>query len=165
MKFKLLILTQLVIAVIVAFVIYNKYRVAPNIEFQQLELTDLSGKSVNLQSYAGKNVFITMWAPWCRDCIEEMPALQYVKDKLVKDNFVFLAISGYDIQKEKVFADKFPYDFQYLHMTQKFDEIGIHAIPTNYIINTKGKIVYEKVGAEDNWTSEETIEMIRDLVK
>jgi hypothetical protein len=50
-------------------------------------------------------------------------------------------------------------------MTEKLKEIGVHAIPTNYIINSKGKVVYEKVGAEANWRSQETISRIRDLVK
>lgn len=150
---------------LVVYSLYSKYRVAPNIEFFELDLTDLDGNKVDLQSYAGKNILITMWAPWCRDCRAEMPALQYVKDQLVDDNFVFLAISGYDIVKEKQFADQFPYDFDYLHMSQTLKDVGVHAIPTNYIINSKGKVVYEKVGAEPDWKSEETIEMVRDLVK
>ncbi|MGB0886453.1 MAG: peroxiredoxin family protein, partial [Chitinophagales bacterium] len=106
-----------------------------------------------------------MWAPWCRDCLVEMPDLQFVKNKLEKDNFVFLAISGFNLEKEKAYAEKMPFDFTYLHMSEKLKEIGVHAIPTNYIINSKGKIVYEKVGAEADWKSEETIEMVRELVK
>ena len=53
----------------------------------------------------------------------------------------------------------------FLHMSQKLEEIDIYSIPTNYIINKKGKVVYEKVGAESDWRSKETIDKIIRLVK
>lgn len=154
----------LIVLLVLGFM-YKKYRIAPDIQFHQLSLTDLDKNVVNFQDYAGKNIFVTMWAPWCRDCLVEMPDLQYLKNQLTEDKFVFLAISGFDIVKEKAYADKMPYDFTYLHMRQKLKEIGIHALPTNYIVNSKGKIVYEKVGAEADWKSDETINKIRELVK
>lgn len=163
MKYKNLILAILVFGV--ALFLYKRYRIAPSIEFKKLTLMDLDKNPVSLEDYEGKNVFITMWAPWCGDCLAEMPDLQFVKEQLVNDNFVFLAISGYDIQKEKIYANKTNFDFVYLHMTEKLKEIDVHAIPTNYIINSKGKVVYEKVGAEANWRSQETINRIRELVK
>lgn len=162
---KLYFILSISVLILIGVWAYTKYRVAPKIEFAQLDLTDLEGNKMTLESFAGKNIFITMWAPWCRDCLVEMPALQYVKDKLKDDNFVFLAISDFNIEKEKAYANRTPYDFQYLHMKQTLKEIGIHAIPTNYILNSKGKIVYQKIGAEADWKSAETIEMIRNLVK
>ncbi|MFT4645510.1 MAG: thiol-disulfide isomerase/thioredoxin [Planctomycetota bacterium] len=165
MKNKILFISVVIIAIAISIFSYKKYRVPPTIQFEHLTLTDLEGNATSLQNYAGKNIFITMWAPWCIDCLKEMPALQYVKDQLRDENFVFLAISGYDIQKEKAFADKMPYDFDYLHMSQKLKDINIHTIPTNYIISEKGKVVYEKVGAEADWLSEKTINSMRHLVK
>lgn len=148
----------------VAFYFYSKYRIAPKIEFKELNLQNLEGEKVSLQDYAGKNIFITMWAPWCKDCLVEMPDLQNLKEKLNNDNFIILAISDFDIEKEKSYAEKFDYDFEYLHLNKSFKDLSIFAIPTNYIINTKGKVVYEKVGAEKDWQSKETIEKIRLLI-
>lgn len=165
MKTKILIITFLALIVGISIFFYKKYKVPPSIVFEKLTITDLEGNATSLQKYAGKNIFITMWAPWCRDCIVEMPALQFVKDKLKEDDFVFLAISDYDIQKEKAFAEKMPYNFDYLHLSEQFKDLKIYAIPTNYIINKKGVIVYQKVGAEANWLSEKTIQKIKDLVK
>ncbi|MGB1248880.1 MAG: peroxiredoxin family protein [Chitinophagales bacterium] len=153
----------LVIAGVVVFM-YSKYRVPPKVEFQQLTLVDLEGNSASLDDYAGKNIFITMWATWCKDCLVEMPDLQHVKEQLADENFVFLAISDYDIEKERAYATENDFDFTYLHMTESLKDIGIHAIPTNYIINQEGKVVYEKVGA-DLWREDATIQMIKDLVK
>lgn len=165
MKIKIVLLSIIIIGTFLAISTYKKYRTAPSIEFASLTLTDLEGNKTSLQNYAGKNIFIMMWAPWCKDCIVEMPALQYVKDQLEDDDFVFLAISGYDREKEKAFAEKFPYDFEYLHMEEKLQEIGIFAIPTNYIINKKGKVVYNKVGPEKDWLSKRTLQKIKNLVK
>ena len=165
MKNKILILAFITTVIAIAIFSYKKYRIPPTIEFEELTLTDLDGQPTSLQAYAGKNIFITMWAPWCADCIKEMPALQFVKDQLKEEDFVFLAISGYDIKKEKAFANKFPYDFDYLHMSEKLAAINIHAIPTNYIINKKGKVVYKKVGAEKDWLSKKTLQRIKNLIQ
>ena len=145
--------------------LYTKYKVPPTIEFHELSLTDLNNNPVNLSEYAGKNIFISFWAPWCGDCINEMPDLQFVYNRLKDENFVFLAISGYDIAKEKRYVTKNNFDITFLHMTQKLKEIDIYSIPTNYIINQKGKVVYEKVGAESNWRSQETMDKILSLIK
>lgn len=161
--FRKIILALLILGSV--FFFYNKYNVAPTIKFHELSLTDLDGKKVNLQDYAGTNIFITMWAPWCRDCLSEMPDLQFISKQLKKDNFIFLAISGYDIEKERNFALSRDYDFDFLHMNESLKFMGVHSIPTNYILNTEGKVVYEKVGAELNWRSKETLDMLRALVK
>ena len=165
MKNRILFLTLVLTILLISFYSYKEYNIPPTIAFEKLTLTDLEGNPTSLQNYAGKNIFISMWAPWCRDCLEEMPALQFVKEQLIEEDFVFLAISDYDIKKEKQFSEKFPYEFDYLHLTEKFSAINIHAIPTNYIINKNGNIVYQKVGAEDNWLSYETIQKIKNLVK
>ncbi|GAB3922823.1 hypothetical protein GCM10028827_08430 [Mucilaginibacter myungsuensis] len=52
------------------------------------------GKKVKLSEYAGKVVFVDLWATWCGPCIAEMPALEKLKERY-KDNpnIVFLSIS------------------------------------------------------------------------
>ena len=147
-----------------ALFLYQKYRVPPKIDFVALNTTDLQGQPVDLNDYLGKNIFITMWAPWCIDCIAEMPSIQELSDNLKDEDFVFLAISGYDIQKELNFKNKNTYNFQYLHMDETLKDIGIHSIPTNYILNKKGEVVYEKVGSE-NWAEAAKIASVKALVK
>ena len=55
--------------------------------------------------------------------------------------------------------------FERLKSSTVLKEIDIYSIPTNYIINQKGKVVYEKVGAESNWRSQETMDKILSLVQ
>ncbi|MBK7651800.1 MAG: redoxin domain-containing protein [Flammeovirgaceae bacterium] len=47
------------------------------ISLEDISLTDLSGKAIDLSQYKGKTVFINFWATWCRPCLQEMPAYHW----------------------------------------------------------------------------------------
>ena len=54
------------------------------------------------------------------------------------------------------FKDQKGYPFTFLKLNNAFGNIGIASIPTTYLLNTKGEIVYNKVGYID-WEDESTI--------
>ena len=39
-------------------------------------LRDMDGQSVTLSKYAGKPIFLNLWATWCGYCIQEMPSIE-----------------------------------------------------------------------------------------
>jgi thiol-disulfide isomerase/thioredoxin len=58
-----------------------------------LTLKDLEGKTHRLADYKGKVVLINFWATWCAPCVQEMPSIQRLKDKLAGRPFVVLAVN------------------------------------------------------------------------
>jgi len=52
----------------------------------------------------------------------------------------------------------------FLQSKQSFDQIGVRAYPTSYLINKKGEVVFEKVGPEQ-WDSPEMETHFRELVQ
>jgi len=144
--------------------LYIKYRVAPDMRFAELKLSTLEGTPAKLSDYKGKAIFLNFWASWCGDCIKEMPSIEKAQQLLQNDNVVFLLVSDESAEKVKAFQERKPYDFNYLLSAQPFDELGIHAIPTTYLINKNGEVVYTKVGGED-WSMPEMVERIRNLGK
>src|SRR5919202_4860871 len=54
---------------------------------------DLAGRPVQLAALRGKVVFINVWATWCPPCIEEMPTIQRLYERLHDRGVEVLAIS------------------------------------------------------------------------
>lgn len=64
---------------------------------QRFELKSLEGETVSLSAYDGKVVFLNFWATWCPPCVEEMPSMRRLREKLADDDrFVMLAVSADD---------------------------------------------------------------------
>lgn len=143
---------------------YVKYRVAPGIAFSDLPLKTVAGAPVHLSDYKGKVVFINFWATWCGDCRVEMPSIENAQAELEKDSVVFLLVTDEAQEKIAAFAENHSYPFHYLLTSKKLGDLGIHALPTTYIIGRDGSIVYTKVGGEQ-WDTPDMIGRIRDMAK
>ena len=50
-------------------------------------------KRITLNAFRGHFVIVNFWASWCPPCINEMPSLDRLAEKLAKDNFMVIAIS------------------------------------------------------------------------
>jgi len=68
---------------------------APNFHY-----VNIKGDTVSQTDFAGKVIYIDLWATWCPACIEETPHFQELEGKYADDNIVFLSIS-IDSDKKK----------------------------------------------------------------
>jgi thiol-disulfide isomerase/thioredoxin len=48
---------------------------------------------VSLSDYRGKVVQVNIWATWCPPCVDEMPSIEKLYQKLKGGNFEILAVS------------------------------------------------------------------------
>lgn len=153
----------ILIALIIAVVVrqYITYRVAPDLDVQQLSLTTLDGTPVDLDSYKGKALFLNFYATWCPPCNAEMPALEEMKQILGTEQMVYLAISDEDPRKIESFKQKHGSSFAFVRSSIPLGEFGVNTIPTTFILNADNKVVLDEVGGL-NWSSERIINKIRD---
>lgn len=155
----------LVIAIIaiVGMYFYNKYNVAPSINIAKLEVIDQDTNTFDIASLKGKKVIVSFYASWCPPCREELKTLNKIKDeKLV--GIEILAITDEGIEKLTEFKNKKQYTFTFLTLANPFSKIGINSIPTTYLLNTKGEIVYNNVGYID-WEDESTLQHLTSLME
>lgn len=57
------------------------------------EATDISGNKFSYKNYAGKYLFIDIWATWCVPCRMEIPYLEHLKQKYAGQSIEFVSVS------------------------------------------------------------------------
>lgn len=116
-----------------------------------------SDRKVSLDELRGKVVVLNFWATWCPPCIEEMPSLVQLQQKMKGKGVEVLAIS--------VDADQSAYnDFLKQHNVdlltvrdadQKSNNLyGTFKFPETYIIDRQGVLRRKFIGAIDWGTPE-----------
>ena len=60
---------------------------APNFTVQDAD------RKLTLSDYQGKTVVLNFWATWCPPCVEEMPSLIQMQQRLKDKGVVVLAVS------------------------------------------------------------------------
>jgi len=139
--------------------------VAHQTESADFSLIDLDGQTHQLSDYAGKVVLVSFWATWCPECILEMPSLEALSHTLPNDRLIILAINVADEQKlVQSFAERHNLTYPILldQDLEAYKNWPVLGVPTTFVINQRGKIVYSAVGAID-WSNPATIAKIRAL--
>ncbi len=151
------------LGLIVALFFYNKYKVAPGINFHKLTLFSSDGEPVKWTDFEGKKLIVSFGASWCPNCIDELKMINSIKAQSLMDVQI-IVISDEPIEKVKAFYERKGYPFTFLKMQQSFNSIGVNAIPTTYILNTKLEVKDETVGYID-WKDVSTVEHFKKLME
>lgn len=157
-------IVALVLALGLGVRLYYKYRVAPDIAFAGLQLYTPEGEARSLADYKGKTIFLNFWATWCADCIKEMPSMVNAQQQVDPNKFVFVLISDEAPEKVAAWRDRKQYPFEFLVIRKPMGELGIHAIPTTYLLNKSGQVISTKVGGE-KWDAPEMIERLKKMAE
>jgi len=101
-----------------------------------------------LAKHKGKVIYVDFWASWCGPCINELPALEKLKEQYVKKGVVFISISTDDqftAWKSKVDQLKMDSLYSFLLANNKTSQLikslDIKTIPRFLLIDKTGKIV------------------------
>jgi len=113
-------------------------------------LADLEGRSHRLSDYRGQVVLVNFWATWCPPCVEEMPSMQRLKERLADEPFVILAVNMAETEGDiQTFLHKVAVDFPLL-MDREGEVVKawrIFAFPTSFVLDPDGRIRYALYGA------------------
>ncbi len=108
----------------------------------------IDNKKITLSEYQGKkNVLIIFWATWCSPCLEEIPIIKRIREKYSGENLeiIYVSYASDYLKYLKFIKEK---KMNWINIYNDVDLInsygGYKAIPRIYLINTFGKIVYNK---------------------
>ena len=129
-------------------------------------LEGIDGKEVALDDYNGKFVLLNFWATWCAPCRKEMPAMSNLHNEFGADALEVVGVHvGPSLAGVKKFLEAVPVSFTILmDKDMSLASWGVQGLPTTFLINPEGKLVYKAVG-EREWDSPEMVKFLKDLVQ
>lgn len=132
----------------------------------ELNLKDLASNAFNLENTRGKVVLVNFWATWCGPCVEEVPSLSRLVDKMKGKPFEVVAVNiGEDPETIREFVRSIPVNFQIL-LDQQGNAVRdwqVYAYPSNYLLDKQGMIRFAYRGALE-WDAPEIVSTIETLL-
>jgi peroxiredoxin len=132
-------------------------------------LKDIDGKLRRLSENRGKVVLVNFWATWCPPCRREMPSMQRAWKQLKGENFEMLAVNvGED--EDTIFGFTFSTGVELTFPilldrdAQVIKAWPVIALPTSFVVDPQGRIVYRAVGGRE-WDDPELLKKIRELMR
>ncbi len=114
------------------------------IDFELPKLS--SNETIKLSSFVGKNlILLNFWTTWCPYCLREIPELKQLQKKYENKGLKIIAVN---ISEKETEVSKFVKK-QQINYTILLDSKGkvarqysVRGIPTNFLINLKGEIIF-----------------------
>ncbi|HBI14846.1 MAG TPA: thioredoxin [Desulfobulbaceae bacterium] len=126
-------------------------------------LTDLHGRNWRLADLQGKVVFLNFWATWCQPCLQEMPSMAALDEKMAKESFQMLTILYNDRpQIAENLLRKTGLSFPVLVDTNGVAarQYGLTGVPETYIIDPQGVLREKFIGPAD-WGSAKALALLK----
>ncbi len=128
----------------------------------QFNMSDGS-TTIDLGKLRGRVVVLNLWASWCAPCVEELPSLLALQQKLPQ-----LAVIGVSTDQDEGVYRKF-LALHHVSIPSVRDSgqtvnalYGTVQIPETYIIDRNGILRRKFIGAQD-WTSPEIVNYLTKL--
>jgi cytochrome c biogenesis protein CcmG, thiol:disulfide interchange protein DsbE len=124
-----------------------------------------STRQVTLSQFKGQVVVLNFWATWCPPCIEEMPSLVEMQQKMKDKGITVLAVSvDEDADAYRQFlVDHHVNLLSVRDADQKANELyGTFKFPETYIIDRSGIVRRKFIGPVD-WTEPDVMEYLEKL--
>lgn len=122
-------------------------------------------RKITLSELHGKTVVLNFWATWCPPCVEEMPSLLSMQQRLKDKGVTVLAVS---VDVDDNAYHRFLKDHNVNLLTvrdpdQKSNRLyGTFRYPETYVIDRNGKVRRKFIGPVD-WNQPEVVEFLSKL--
>ncbi|MDD2562935.1 MAG: TlpA disulfide reductase family protein [Salinivirgaceae bacterium] len=120
----------------------------------EMTFISLDKHRFQLSDFTEKPIFLTWWATWCHHCVAELSQLQQLSNNSSSDAHI-LILTNEDPAHVKQFLESRGYSIPiYVVTGYNGGNLNANSLPTSFVIDKSGTIVYKKTGAT-KWGSDE----------
>jgi thiol-disulfide isomerase/thioredoxin len=128
-------------------------------------LLSVDGDTTSLASFAGRVLFINVWATWCAPCVAELASIERLHESMAGAPVTFLIVSPEPVDRVAVFQRRYGYRLPvHVELREMPAAFGLRVLPTTYIVSAAGEIVLRHRGAAD-WDKGAVREFLHHLVE
>jgi len=112
---------------------------------------------ISLDQYRNKIVYVDFWASWCKPCRESFPFMNEMQKKYANKGLQIIAINLDDQRSAaNAFLSKYPAQFKVAYDPQGTTptSYGVEVMPTSYLLDRRGNIIFTHKGFKQNQTGE-----------
>jgi cytochrome c biogenesis protein CcmG, thiol:disulfide interchange protein DsbE len=124
-----------------------------------------SDRNVYLQQFRGQIVVLNFWATWCPPCVEELPSLITMQDRMKAKGVVVLGVS-IDVDEDAYHRFLKRRNVNFMTVRDPEEKVaslyGTTGWPESYVIDRKGVLRRKFVGPVD-WNSPEVMDFLSKL--
>ncbi|MCP5300503.1 MAG: TlpA family protein disulfide reductase [Chromatiaceae bacterium] len=133
-----------------------------------LRLDDLDGRSWSTGDLRGRVVLLNFWATWCPPCIEELPALRRLQQRLSEADFSVVSVDvGEDRETVEAFLRSNGIELGYPVLIDgdaaTVKDWNITGFPTSFVVDRVGRLRFGLIGAIA-WDGDEVVALLRELL-
>lgn len=126
------------------------------------QMHDREGNALSFENFAGRPVFISYYASWCGPCKMEFPTIEALAEKMPELEIVM--ITQEDSAAYADFVEDTDYNLPfYRQLSGTPAELSHRAIPTSFVMNGEGHLVFAQYGAAD-WSTEASMQALRSVL-
>lgn len=122
-----------------------------------------ASRTIRLDDYRGRVVVLNFWATWCPPCIEELPSLTALQQRMPQVQVLAVSTDDDPAAYQRFLAEHHIGLLTVEDQQQRANALyGTFRYPETYIIDRKGVIRRKFIG-EQNWTSPEILAYLAHL--
>ena len=120
-------------------------------------------QTVDMSKLRGQTVVLNLWATWCAPCVEELPSLLALQQKMPNITVVAVSTDQDDTVYRNFLVKHHVNVLTVRDADQKVNQMyGTVMIPETYIIDRKGVIRRKFIGAQ-SWDSPDIVDYLNKL--
>jgi len=131
---------------------------------KEFSVTD-SDHTVSLNQYRGQIVLVNFWATWCPPCVEELPSLMTLQDRMKGRGVVVVGVS-IDVDGDAYHRFLKLHGINFLTVRDPEQKVagmyGTSGWPETYIIDRQGVMRRKFVGPVD-WNAPDIVDFLSKL--